>query len=173
MAEKITTKGDAPISAPKPNGIALRRGCLLPTRRIFLETLISGLGCAELATANAFLYPRIGGAPPDKGGSKQEYWVSPEGSDSNSGSREKPWRTIGKAAQTLAAGQTVIISSGVYRETLRPANSGSKGRPITFKAAEGADVVINGCETIKGWSEYGSAGVWRAKMKWSLNLNYS
>ncbi len=63
-------------------------------------------------------------------------------SDDNDGSKEHPFRTIAKAAEVAQAGDTVIIGEGVYYEILAPKNDGTASRPITFKAAEGADVEL-------------------------------
>jgi len=75
-------------------------------------------------------------------GSSSAYYVSTAGSDSNSGSSTSPWRTIQKAANTLSAGETVIVTSGTYNERVQITRSGSTGAPITFQAD--GTVVIQG-----------------------------
>ncbi len=72
------------------------------------------------------------------------YVVSPAGRDENPGTAEKPWRTVGKAAQTLQAGDTVQIRSGVYKEQVKPAHSGTKAAPIRYTAYLGEKPVIEG-----------------------------
>ena len=57
------------------------------------------------------------------------------------GNSTQPWCTLNKAAQTVQAGNTVLVRAGVYYETLTPVNSGSAGAMITFKAYDG-----EGCE---------------------------
>ncbi|MBB6730685.1 hypothetical protein [Cohnella zeiphila] len=76
------------------------------------------------------------------------------GSDtSGNGSSGSPWKTIGKAADAAAAGDTVKIRSGTYRETVRPAHSGTAGNPITFQPDTGANVTVSGADLISGpWS---------------------
>lgn len=74
-------------------------------------------------------------------------------SDENPGSAGLPWRTIQHAAETLTAGDTVIVHAGVYRETaaafapydavIRPRNSGTTSAPIRYQGAEGESVVID------------------------------
>ena len=64
------------------------------------------------------------------------------------GAPDKPWKTLAKAAASLEPGDVCVIRSGDYRETLKPARSGSAGRPIVYKAASGATVRINGCEVV-------------------------
>ncbi|MBI5841669.1 MAG: hypothetical protein HZB19_16375 [Chloroflexi bacterium] len=46
------------------------------------------------------------------------YYVSPSGSDVNSGTFGQPWRTIQKAASTVASGSTVIVTAGSYAELI-------------------------------------------------------
>jgi len=61
------------------------------------------------------------------------FYVSLTGSDSNPGTSVAPWRTIQKAANTLNAGETVIVNAGTYSERVVVSRSGSSGRPITFQ----------------------------------------
>ena len=44
------------------------------------------------------------------------YYVATNGNDGNSGSQARPWRTIRHAAETVAAGDTVIVREGKYDE---------------------------------------------------------
>ena len=47
------------------------------------------------------------------------YFVSPDGNDDAAGSFEKPWATLGKAAATIQAGDTVYVRGGTYIPTRR------------------------------------------------------
>ncbi|MBI2100713.1 MAG: right-handed parallel beta-helix repeat-containing protein [Candidatus Vogelbacteria bacterium] len=47
--------------------------------------------------------------------------------------------SINRYSSTATAGQTVCIRAGTYTETLRPANSGTAGNLITFKAYPATD----------------------------------
>lgn len=67
-----------------------------------------------------------------------EYFVALNGADSNSGSQERPFRTIQKAADTMKAGDTCYVRGGLYRQVVRPKRSGSKDKPIRFIAWPGA-----------------------------------
>lgn len=59
------------------------------------------------------------------------------GDDNNPGTQDLPWKTIAKSADTLMAGDTVLIAPGVYREgDIVPRFSGKRGSPITYKAAD-------------------------------------
>jgi hypothetical protein len=61
------------------------------------------------------------------------YYVSPTGSDANSGSHDHPWKTISKANATLVAGDTAYIMAGTYTQQISPANAGSVSRPLVYK----------------------------------------
>ncbi len=87
------------------------------------------------------------------------WYVSPSGSDKNDGTAESPVKTISKAAFNAISGDTVLISEGVYRERVNPANGGlKKDMPIVYMAAQGEEVHIKGSEQVKGWKK--SKGVW-------------
>jgi hypothetical protein len=45
---------------------------------------------------------------------------SPSADDAGPGTRERPFRTIGKAAEVLQPGERVVIAEGIYREVVRP-----------------------------------------------------
>ena len=63
------------------------------------------------------------------------YYVSPNGSASNSGSIDSPW-SLAKANSTLLAGDTAILLDGTYTVTpIAPDNSGMEGSYITYRAA--------------------------------------
>jgi hypothetical protein len=65
------------------------------------------------------------------------YYVSKGGNDSNAGTgpgSSAAWLTITKAVQTAAAGDTVYVGSGVYRESPTNTNAGTSGSIIQFIA---------------------------------------
>lgn len=72
------------------------------------------------------------------------YYVATTGNDANPGTAAFPWRTIQKAANTLVAGDTVYIRTGVFPERVQPQNSGTAGAYITYAADVGAVVTIDG-----------------------------
>ena len=80
----------------------------------------------------------------------RDYHVAPSGRDANDGTPERPFRTIGRAAKAVGAGDTVIVHGGVYRETVRMTTSGWKGKPIRFVAAEGEKATLSGTQPIRG-----------------------
>ena len=79
-----------------------------------------------------------------EGAPRATYYVSTSGSDTSNGSASAPWRTISHAAATVTAGAAVIVQAGTYNEQVIPANSGTNGSPITYEAAPGGAVYIDG-----------------------------
>ena len=84
--------------------------------------------------------------------------------DANPGTKDLPWRTIGKAASVASAGDTVRVHGGVYREEVRVTNSGRLGSPITFRADKGK-VTITGSDLVKIWARH-SGNVYCASVGW-------
>ncbi len=73
------------------------------------------------------------------------YFVSPDGDDANSGlSREGAFRSITRAAAMATPGDTVEVMAGSYSELVRIRATGTEGRPITFRAAAGERVILDG-----------------------------
>jgi hypothetical protein len=75
--------------------------------------------------------------------------------DNGPGTKERPFRTVNKAAQILQPGERVVIASGTYRECVRPARGGTDpAHMISYEAAHGAKVFIKGSEILKGgWQQ--------------------
>lgn len=72
------------------------------------------------------------------------YYVATTGNDSNPGTESNPWRTIQKAANTVAAGDTVLVQPGTYPENVQcTLASGTAVSPIIFQA--------NGAVTNRSW----------------------
>jgi hypothetical protein len=92
-----------------------------------------------------------------------DYYVdntNPSASDSNAGTNPSlPWRTIGKAANTLVAGDKVtVLAGGSYDERVVPTNSGTAVNAITYNAGPGIMPKVRGFSlsgrsyiTIKGF----------------------
>jgi hypothetical protein len=57
-------------------------------------------------------------------------YVSPTGSDTNSGTSTSPFKTFTKAVSTLVAGDTLQVMPGTYNETLTLSLSGTESAPI-------------------------------------------
>ena len=65
---------------------------------------------------------------------------NPSASDSNPGTENHPWKTINKANQTLAPGDTVFIKAGTYTTYIAPNDSGTASNRIIYRAY-GSDIV--------------------------------
>ena len=74
----------------------------------------------------------------------QAIYVAINGNDQNAGTKSKPFRTLKKAASEANAGTTVLIRKGTYNEQLVVKHSGTKTKPITFKAYNQEMVVLSG-----------------------------
>ena len=72
------------------------------------------------------------------------YYVAENGSDVGPGNLAAPWRTIQKAADTVVAGDTVLVRSGTYAERVVMGASGAAGAEITFAAYPGEVPIIDG-----------------------------
>jgi len=73
------------------------------------------------------------------------YYVALDGDDSNPGTLDDPWRTIQKAADTITAGETVLVRGGVYEEFVSITSSGSESEGyLIFQAYPGELPVIDG-----------------------------
>lgn len=94
-----------------------------------------------------------------------DYYVATNGNnDTNDGrSLSSPFLTISKAASLVQPGDNVFVRSGTYRETVRPAKSGTLGNPITFQAYNAETVIISGTELITDWTVY-SGNIYKATM---------
>lgn len=74
----------------------------------------------------------------------QVIYVATNGHDDNVGTKSKPLRTLKKAALEASVGTTVLIRKGNYHEKLVVKHSGTKSKPITFKAYNKEKVVLSG-----------------------------
>ncbi|HIW33992.1 MAG TPA: DUF1565 domain-containing protein [Candidatus Paenibacillus intestinavium] len=90
-----------------------------------------------------FTYLPIGASSTDHFPGKV-FYVSTSGSDNNDGSVDAPWRTIQYAADTMKAGETVLVREGIYEEAITITNSGSASAGhITFQAYPGELPIID------------------------------
>jgi hypothetical protein len=83
-----------------------------------------------------------------------EYFVSPNGNDSNPGTLLLPWRTVKKAAQTVSAGYTIYLRGGSYNEAVSFYTSGTESNPIRIMAYPGENPVFDGDHSFPGSGGY-------------------
>lgn len=80
------------------------------------------------------------------------YYVSPAGSEANSGAINTPFQTINTALERATPGDTVLVRGGVYYEKVSFPKSGTLGKLITVKAYPGEKPIIDGSKIIvSGW----------------------
>jgi len=80
------------------------------------------------------------------------YFVAPDGSDKNPGTRMRPLKTVQKCAELVQPGSTCWLRAGTYRETIVPQVSGTETKPIIFAAYQNERVTISGTEIVDNWS---------------------
>src|SRR4051794_337451 len=64
---------------------------------------------------------------------------------------DRQFRTIQDAVKNIASGDTVVIHSGVYRESVVIEKSGTHDKPIRFEAATNANVIVSGLDRLSDW----------------------
>jgi len=91
----------------------------------------------------------------------REYHVAVTGNDTNEGTGQYPYKTIGRAAQIAQPGDEIIVHKGIYRERINPPHGGvSDEKRIVYRSAGDGKVEIKGSEVITGWTNL-SGTVWR------------
>lgn len=70
----------------------------------------------------------------------ETYFVRTSGSDGNRGIMPtQAWQTVGHAAVSAQAGDTIIVGAGIYSEQVIPAASGTQEAPLVFLADRNGD----------------------------------
>lgn len=85
------------------------------------------------------------------------YYVSPTGSDSNTGDVGSPWLTIQHAANVAAAGDTVNVLPGTYISSamIHSTHSGSSERPIVFQSTVQGGALLRSVGVKRVWQNDG------------------
>ncbi|MBI2676542.1 MAG: right-handed parallel beta-helix repeat-containing protein, partial [Candidatus Yanofskybacteria bacterium] len=108
------------------------------------------------------------------------FYVATTGNDINPGTADQPWKTIQKAANTVQAGDTVMVREGTYDERVKfsAGHSGSDGKKITFIASPLKSVTMQGFDTtnanylrIEGFNITGSPPWWLGGGVWVASNN--
>lgn len=93
---------------------------------------------------------------------KGDFYVSPDGRDTDAGTIERPFATLARARDAARASKqpTILVRGGTYflPETL---SFSSQDGSVTFAAFPGEEPVVSGGRRITGWREAGN-GVWTA-----------
>lgn len=76
-------------------------------------------------------------------GQAATYTASPQGSDSNAGTFDSPWKTLTHAFSRLSAGDTLQLRGGTYFERVTLSKSGTPTARITVRAYPGEHAVLD------------------------------
>ena len=108
-----------------------------------------------------FLFVCAGILPVD--GNAADFYISVNGSDNNSGTKETPFASLERARQAVRSRKrenpkeknTVILEPGIYPRTqtflLTAEDSGLPEQPVTYRAADGGKVSLNGGIILSGF----------------------
>src|SRR2546429_4713575 len=135
-----------------------------------------------VGAAGALIVAGVALAFPAQAATPVNFFVAPNGSDSNAGtSAGSPFQTLGRAQaavravdQSTSGPVTVTLAGGVYRLantlTFTAADSGGAGGDVWWKAAAGQFPVVSGAVRITGWSKSDAAkNIWSAPATASLD----
>ncbi len=119
-------------------------------------------------------------APSAQGGGAILLYVSPRGSDANTGTRARPFATLERArdaARSLRSSPagigksvTVRLGGGLYllprTFVLRPEDGASPAGLVTYEAEDGETPVVSGGVLIRQWraAEFNGRNVWRGEV---------
>lgn len=93
-----------------------------------------------------------------------EYYVSVDGSDSNSGDKRAPLQTISAAADLAQPGDVITVHEGVYRERVDPPRGGTaEDNRIVYRAAPDESVDVKGSEIVSDW-ELVEEEIWKTSL---------
>jgi len=80
-------------------------------------------------------------------GDARDYYVSPQGNDTNPGTKNAPLATIQQAIELVKPGFSVILLEGVYHQTVSIERSGSAEQGyITLRNEDGQTAILDGKE---------------------------
>ncbi len=94
-----------------------------------------------------------------------EFHVSPEGSDANPGTIDRPFASIQKAADSMEAGDVCYLRAGRYHQPTKISGlHGTADRPITFQAYPGETATLDGSEAITSEWERHEGSIYRTEL---------
>jgi hypothetical protein len=96
-------------------------------------------------------------------------YVSPTGSNSNSGDQSSPWQTIRHGLENISPGETLEIAGGTYQERIVSPiiQAGLPSTPVIVKAKNTENVTVNGLLHLSGANYWYIDGV---NVSWDDNL---
>ena len=143
-------------SADRRRGKALGRNTDIHYKLLFVLLFFLSVGCST----------------------KSEFYVSPEGNDTNRGTKHNPFLTVERAQKAVLDNpkvhNTIWLKNGIYRLqkpiVFEVASKGSRNSTLGIKATPGAKVVISGGRLLKGW-EKNKNGIWVSELKTKSSPN--
>ena len=102
----------------------------------------------------------------------KEYFVSNSGNDRWPGTKDKPFKTIGKAVSLVKPGDIVTVRGGTYREFVDIRKSGTPEQPIVFRGAPGETALITAGYPVYGpWTKVeGRRYIWKSEFRYAISL---
>ena len=102
----------------------------------------------------------------------RDYFVANTGNDKGPGTKQQPFKTIGKAVSVVKAGDVVTVAGGTYRESVTLRTSGTPEKPIVFRGAPGETVLITGALPVTGkWKKLpGYRFIYESSTPWEINI---
>jgi hypothetical protein len=73
-----------------------------------------------------------------------EYFVSPAGKETNDGSADAPWPSVGFALEKVGGGNTITLLPGAYSDPVTIEYSGLPGRPTVVRSQIKWEAIIRG-----------------------------
>lgn len=100
-------------------------------------------------------------------------YVSTQAKEKGYGTKELPFQTITEAAGIAAPGDEVIVSRGVYRESVNPIYGGmSDKNRIIYRSEIERGAIITGAEKAVSWTQYEN-DVWEFRVNNSIFGEYN
>jgi hypothetical protein len=114
--------------------------------------------------------PTIPVVPPSTTG-KTLYVDGTNGNDASNGlAVGTAFKTIGRALSNLAAGDTILIRKGLYREPInlnaKSVPSGTLAKPITIGSYGDGEVIVDGSPKVNGWRRVAGT-IWEATINFA------
>ena len=114
-----------------------------------LLVVLAVTAACEITSASDEEYPDAGpafsgtpGAAETSGGG-QTLYVSTNGSDDANGSQSDPFAMLGSALQAARPGDTIVVASGIYNESIETSAIGGAEAPIVIRG-ESSETVFDG-----------------------------
>ena len=87
------------------------------------------------------------------------HYVDQSAPHEGTGSKERPFKRIGDAAQIALPGDEILVAPGMYRECISPKNGGLEDARITYRSIVPLGAVITGAELVTDWKKLDN-GLW-------------